>query len=166
MARISAYPTSFWRAVRKKQEIYRTAQQHKLAHRKDVQPGVLVFHLASDRDTANPKLSPRFEGPYRVLQVKNNKALCRCLATFSQSWFHFDSLKLSRKHYEDEFFRANPSDHGVSVSTEGPLPAHIPHPTRVRRLTAHQLPRKTRSDSRGHRHRLLRRQLRGGLDQP
>ncbi|ROT72160.1 hypothetical protein C7M84_009465 [Penaeus vannamei] len=114
------------RIIRKKQEIYCIAkrhlqferdriirQQHKLSRRKDIATGALVFHSASERSAPMPKLSPRFDGPYRVLQVRHNKALCRSLLTSSQSWFHFDTLKLASKHYEDEFFRINPRDHDV-----------------------------------------------------
>lgn len=135
MARIGDYPTNYWTKVPgphtpmttsaeplEKSRIYRIArrhlqferdriirQQHKLSRRKDVTAGVLVFHLASERSAPIPKLSHRFDGPYRVLQVRHNKALCRSLLTCSQSWFHFDTLKLASKHYEDEFFSDQPS---------------------------------------------------------
>ncbi|ROT76218.1 hypothetical protein C7M84_005203 [Penaeus vannamei] len=124
------------RVIRKKQEIYNIArrhlqferdriirQQHKLSRRKDITAGALMFRLASERSVLMPKLSPRFDGPYRVLQVRHNKALCRILLTSSQSWFHFDTLKLAGKHYEDEFFRINPRDRDISLSTDEDPPA-------------------------------------------
>ncbi|ROT71890.1 hypothetical protein C7M84_009774 [Penaeus vannamei] len=71
------------RIIRKKQEIYCIArrhlqferdriirQQHKLSRRKDIATGALVFHSASERSAPMPKLSPRFDGPYRVLQMR------------------------------------------------------------------------------------------------
>jgi len=135
------------RIIRKKQEIYCIAkrhlqferdriirQQHKLSRRKDIATGALVFHSASKRSAPMPKLSPRFDGPYRVLQVRHNKALCRSLLTSSQSWFHFDTLKLASKHYEDEFFRINPRDRDISLSTDEDPPAPSLSPPPVRRI--------------------------------
>jgi len=123
-------------AMRKKQEIYKIArdhlrverdriirQQHKLARRKHIDVGMLVFHLVTDRTVPSPKLSPKFEGPYRVSLVRNNKALCKCLVTSSQSWFHFDTLKLASRHYEDEFYKQNPSDADISPPTDDAPPA-------------------------------------------
>jgi len=104
--------------IARKQEAYRIArehlrverdriiaQQHKLARRKEIADGVLVFHRVSDKSSPMPKLAPDFEGPLRVLKVRHNKALCQNLITCSQAWYHFDTLKLASTHYEDEFNR-------------------------------------------------------------
>ncbi|XP_037777561.1 uncharacterized protein LOC119574411 [Penaeus monodon] len=104
--------------IAQKQEAYRIArehlrverdriiaQQHKLARRKEIADGVLVFHRVSDKSSPMPKLAPDFEGPLRVLKVRHNKALCQNLITNSQAWYHFDTLKLASTHYEDEFDR-------------------------------------------------------------
>lgn len=77
----------------RKKEIYKIAhehlrverdrkirQQHKLAQCKRIDAGMLIFHLVTYRAVPSPKLLPKFEGPYRVLLVRNNKALCKCLA--------------------------------------------------------------------------------------
>ncbi|ROT76721.1 pol polyprotein [Penaeus vannamei] len=90
--KIGDYPTSprpaytddyASRVIRKKQEIYSIArrhlqferdriirQQHKLSRCKDITAGALVFHLASERSAPMPKLSLRFDGLYRVLQMR------------------------------------------------------------------------------------------------
>ncbi|ROT77966.1 hypothetical protein C7M84_003340 [Penaeus vannamei] len=104
--------------IARKQEAYRIArehlrverdriiaQQHKLARRKKIAEGVLVFHRVTDKSFPMPKLAPDFEGPLRVLKVRHNKALCQNLTTCSQTWYHFDTLKLASTHYEDEYNR-------------------------------------------------------------
>ncbi|ROT85906.1 hypothetical protein C7M84_004043 [Penaeus vannamei] len=104
--------------IARKQEAYRIArehlrverhriiaQQHKLARRKEIAEGVLVFHRVSAKFSLMPKLAPDFEGPLRVLKVRHNKALCQNLTTCSQTCYHFDTLKLASTHYEDEYDR-------------------------------------------------------------
>ncbi|ROT62773.1 hypothetical protein C7M84_019356 [Penaeus vannamei] len=90
------------RAVRKKQEIYRTAQQTFMIRERQNHPPAAQASPSQRRPAGSSRIPPGFRPGHS--QPK----------TVTQSWFHFDSLKLSRKHYEDEFFRANPSDHATS----------------------------------------------------
>ena len=102
--------------LRRKQVIYQTArdhllkekasmneQQHKLARRKSIEVGILVFHKLRVKVAPMPKLAPAFTGPFRVLEVKNNKAFLKNLATGHESWSHFDELKLATKEYQDRY---------------------------------------------------------------
>jgi len=73
--------------------------QHKIARAKSIGVGALVFRKVHTSDSMRPKLAPRFDGPYRVLEVKNNKANCKCLSTNTVAWYHFDRLKLASDHY-------------------------------------------------------------------
>ena len=106
-------------AIARKQEAYRAAKehltirrdkileaQHKLSLRKRIEIGVLVFKQVV-KGGVMPKLAPIFNGPLRVLDIRNNKALCKSLVTEGQEWVHFDSLKLAAKQYEEEFMRLN-----------------------------------------------------------
>ena len=72
--------------------------QHRIANNKTIGIGSLVFKKIH-HDTIRPKLDRKFDGPYRVIEVKNNKALLKCISSNVQTWIHFDQLKLAHKHY-------------------------------------------------------------------
>ena len=71
------------------------AQQHKGAKEKDIRPGSHVYHQIEVAGNIRGKLDPKFEGPYRVLSVHNNRAVCRHMSTMKSEKFHFDTLKLT-----------------------------------------------------------------------
>ena len=73
--------------------------QHRLASTKTIGIGALVFRKTHQDDAMRPKLAPRFDGPYRVLETKNNKAHIKCVQSGNLSWMHFDRLKLAHDHY-------------------------------------------------------------------
>ena len=107
--------------LRRKQEIYQAAkdhlaqdkarmneQQHKIAKRKVMDIGMLVFKKLRVKVAPMPKLAPAFSGPYRVLQVKNNKAFLKDLNTGTESWSHFDELKLATTEYSSRYNSLSP----------------------------------------------------------
>lgn len=116
----------------RKKEIYKIAhehlrverdreiRQHKLARRKRIDVGMLIFHLVTYRAVPSPKLLPKFEGPYRVLLVRNNKALCKCLTPPLSP--DFTSIPLS---WPPGIIRTNPSDADVSSPADD---AHLISP--------------------------------------
>ena len=77
-------------------------QQHRLARDKTIGVGALVFHKIGNQEAMRQKLEPRFEGPYRVISVRNNKCECLCLRTGNTVKYHFDTLKLASQHLQDE----------------------------------------------------------------
>ena len=102
--------------IRDKQEIFQAARahllkekiemntaQHILARRKVIEPGILVFQKVRTKIAEMPKLAKSFSGPYRVLSVRNNKAFIRDLHTASESWAHFDDLKLASEQYAQSY---------------------------------------------------------------
>jgi len=101
------------------------ANQHKIARFKAIDVGALVFRSIKSTNSPMPKLAPIFDGPYRVLQCRNNKALCRSLKDESQTWFHFDQLKLANKYFVEQFSdcSASPDSRSSMLADESrPLP--------------------------------------------
>ena len=99
--------------LRRKQELYQAArshlqaeklkineQQHKLSRRKTLEIGILVFKKLLTKVALMPKLTPAFIGPFRVVAIKNNKAFIKSLNDGSESWAHFDVLKLASAEYQ------------------------------------------------------------------
>ena len=77
-------------------------QQHRLARDKTIGVGARVYHKIGHLDAIRQKLEPRFEGPYRVVSVRNNKCECLCLRTGNTIKYHFDTLKLASEHLQEE----------------------------------------------------------------
>ena len=96
--------------------------QHKLARRKKVEPGVLVFRKVLDKPGPMPKLAAKFVGPYRVIKVRNNKARCLELKSGAECWYHFDTLKLASLYLEQKYLEENPVA-GPSSPTVMQLPS-------------------------------------------
>ena len=108
-------------AIARKQEAFKVAKehltaardrmiegQHKLARRKKMEIGMLVFKRV-DRKGPMPKLAPAFSGPLRVLRLRHNKALLFDLNTTGQEWVHLDRLKLATHFYREEYEKRNPN---------------------------------------------------------
>ena len=108
-------------AIARKQEAFKVAKehltvardkmlenQHKLARRKKIDIGMLVFRKI-ERKGPMPKLAPAFSGPLRVLRLRQNKALLFDLNTTGQEWVHLDQLKLATHFYSEEYERRNPN---------------------------------------------------------
>jgi len=73
--------------------------QYKVAIHKDIEVGALVFRKVNQQLNIKSKLAPRFEGPFRVINVKNNKAYIKCIQSGEQYWSHFDVLKIAHRYY-------------------------------------------------------------------
>ena len=128
---VPLYSTDFVPTLlKRKQQLYAIARehlqvekdamlrgQHKLARRVDIDVGVLVFRKIRVREAPMPKLARVFKGPFRVISVKNNKALLRNLQTHEETWSHFDMLKLATQEYTDRYIESHPD-------VISPLPSH------------------------------------------
>ena len=84
-----------------KEQIEMNNAQHILARRKTIEPGILVFQRVRTLTAEMPKLAKSFSGPYRVIRVQNNKALIQDLHSTTESWSHFDELKLASRQYSE-----------------------------------------------------------------
>ena len=68
---------------------------------KNFKEGQLIFHLKASRQIT-PKLSQRFEGPWRLTNVKRNKLTATCLETGRTHVIHPDTAKPAYEEYEKE----------------------------------------------------------------
>ena len=87
------------------QGTYEEAKEKQAAkpRKKIINAADLVFHEIHVPGNIRQKLSDRYEGPYRVLETRQNKAKCRNLQTDTEKWFHVDTLKPATKVLAQEF---------------------------------------------------------------
>ena len=83
-----------------KEKTLMTQQQHKIANNKVIKLGSLVFKQIRIKQADMPKLAPSFDGPFRIVEVKNNKALLLNLTTLEKSWAHVDILKSATDQFQ------------------------------------------------------------------
>ena len=68
--------------------------------RKTFKEGQLIFHLKEKSGQIAPKLAQRFEGPWRLIEVKRNKLTATCLETGKIHEIHPDTAKTAYEEYE------------------------------------------------------------------
>ena len=66
---------------------------------KSFKEGQLIFHLKDKTGQITPKLSQRFEGPWRLTSVKRNKLTATCLETGRTHVIHPDTAKPAYEEY-------------------------------------------------------------------
>ena len=66
---------------------------------KSFKEGQLIFHLKDRTGQITPKLSQRFEGPWRLTNVKRNKLTATCLETGRTHVIHPDTAKPAYEEY-------------------------------------------------------------------
>ena len=68
--------------------------------KKTFKEGQLIFHLKEKSGQIAPKLAQRFEGPWRLIEVKRNKLTATCLETGKIHEIHPDTAKPAYEEYE------------------------------------------------------------------
>ena len=76
------------------------ALQDNKPHTKSFLQGDLVFHQIHASGEIRNKVENKFHGPFRILQVKHSKALCKDIQSAKETWYHFDTLKKASSHYQ------------------------------------------------------------------
>ena len=66
---------------------------------KSFKEGQLIFHLKDKTGQITPKLSQRFEGPWRLTKVQRNKLTATCLETGRTHVIHPDTAKPAYEEY-------------------------------------------------------------------